>query len=390
MNLDRRKTFDYYVGGSLILAIKPIVTLLGRILHRDHDIQPRGRVVFTKMLGGGTLVIALPALLGLRRHLADQEFLLVTTPGVVPFARTLGIFDEILVIDDASPLALLRTGLAALGRTIGADTVIDLEVYSRLTTVFSILTGARNRVGFYLVSAFWRRGLHTHLVFFNPFSGAYRFYDKVAELFGAPISSTEDCRRHLEQRIATTVPELPIPAAQASQRSISIGHACSEMGRERMLSPAQWAQVVESRLQPDDAARIVLLGGPDDHSDAQEILAVLSETHPQLDLVNACGRLSLLESLSVLSASDEFWGIDSALLHYARLLGLNCSSWWGPTDPATRLRKLGIREEVHYQKIPCSPCIHVTEDPPCRGQNVCIHNLFVPKDEAREWIGLID
>ena len=119
MNLDRRKTFDYYVGGSLILAIKPIVTLLGRILRRDHDIQPRGRVVFTKMLGGGTLVIALPALLGLRRHLADQEFLLVTTPGVVPFARTLGIFDEILVIDDASPLALLRTGLVALGRTIG-------------------------------------------------------------------------------------------------------------------------------------------------------------------------------------------------------------------------------------------------------------------------------
>ena len=42
MNLDRRKTFDYYVGGSLILAIKPIVTLLGRILRRNHDIQPRG------------------------------------------------------------------------------------------------------------------------------------------------------------------------------------------------------------------------------------------------------------------------------------------------------------------------------------------------------------
>ena len=74
MNLDHRKTLDYYVGGSLILAIKPIVTLLGRILRRNHDIQPRGRVVFTKMLGGGTLVIALPALLGLRRHLADQQF----------------------------------------------------------------------------------------------------------------------------------------------------------------------------------------------------------------------------------------------------------------------------------------------------------------------------
>jgi ADP-heptose:LPS heptosyltransferase len=259
--------------------------------------------------------------------------------------------------------------------------VVDLEVYSRLTTVFSILTGARNRVGFYLVTAFWRRGLHTHLVFFNQFSGAYRFYDKVAELFGATPAEAADCRRHLENQLSAAVPDAPLPRNSPDQHTLCIGHACSDMGRERMLSPAEWSNVVEARIRPDASTRIIILGGPADHADAQAILAVIAETHPQIELVNACGSLSLAESVSVLSTADEFWGIDSALLHYARLLGRHCSSWWGPTDPETRLRDLGIREEVHYQKIPCSPCIHVTEDPPCRGQNNCIHNLFVPKDE---------
>jgi len=42
VNLDHRWTLDHYVGGGMIPAIKPIVTLLGRILRRNHDIQPRG------------------------------------------------------------------------------------------------------------------------------------------------------------------------------------------------------------------------------------------------------------------------------------------------------------------------------------------------------------
>jgi hypothetical protein len=33
-------------------------------------------------------------------------------------------------------------------------------------------------------------------------------------------------------------------------------------------------------------------------------------------------------------------------------------------------------ERVHYHKVPCSPCIHVAEDPPCHGKNICIQGLF--------------
>ena len=51
-------------------------------------------------------------------------------------------------------------------------------------------------------------------------------------------------------------------------------------------------------------------------------------------------------------------------------------SAFGPTDPATRLRPLGLLERVEYVRLPCSPCIHVNETPPCQGARDCMALAF--------------
>jgi ADP-heptose:LPS heptosyltransferase len=80
-----------------------------------------------------------------------------------------------------------------------------------------------------------------------------------------------------------------------------------------------------------------------------------------------------------LAEVDELICIDSALLHYARLLGIPTISFWGPTDPASRLRESDVnRDEIHYHKLPCSPCVHVAQEPPCRGDNVCMRFAVDP------------
>ncbi len=95
--------------------------------------------------------------------------------------------------------------------------------------------------------------------------------------------------------------------------------------------------------------------------------------------------MKLIESLALLRSADEFWGIDSALLHYARLFGVVSLSLWGPTDPDTRLKPCpGLKETIRYQKIACSPCVHMAENPPCRGNNICIQALFDPAVARRK------
>ena len=65
--------------------------------------------------------------------------------------------------------------------------------------------------------------------------------------------------------------------------------------------------------------------------------------------------------------------IDSAMLHFGRLIGVSRRPPAGPTNPATRLRPDMVPgEEVIYRGIPCSPCIHVAERPPCNGASACM------------------
>ncbi|GAM08922.1 hypothetical protein OR1_01196 [Geobacter sp. OR-1] len=193
MNLRYKKRIDYLLGGALIALFKLPTMFLGAILRRDHAPVLHKDVCFIKMQGGGSLVIAFPALLGLRRRYPECRFRLVCTSSVRPFAACLGIFDEILTVDDRSPFHLFTSGVSTLVKNFKVDTVIDLEVYSRLTTVFGLLTCARNRIGFYLENTFWRQHICSHLIFFNRYSGSFYFYEAIAHLLDAPIAEWAEC-----------------------------------------------------------------------------------------------------------------------------------------------------------------------------------------------------
>ncbi len=380
MQIRTIRIIDYYLGNLLIAVLKPFVILLGDLLRRDHSLEPRENITIIKMLGGGSLVIAFPSLLGLRKKYPGLSINLVTMKSVVPFARSLNVFDNITAIDDSGVFRFLLSSLRTYIRVFRTDTIVDLEVYSRLSTVFSALACARNRIGFYLEEAFWRRRLHTHLIYFNRFSGSHYFYDKIFGLFGISPASTADCREHLLNHLPDT--------GKKGKYRICIGHGCSGLSLERMLDAGQWEKVFLSRIDGTSEAEVVFLGTERDSALASEITRRLSPVFRGIEFINRCGKTSLDKSLSILSSADEFWGIDSALLHYARMFRIKCVSFWGPTDPATLLREVpGLQEEINYRRIPCSPCIHVTETPPCMGDNVCIQNLF--NDKKRDWIGLV-
>lgn len=367
MKLTTKQKLDFYLGGAGILILRPLVMFIGMLMRRDHRLQPQKNLTFIKFLGGGSLIIAMPALLGLRKAYPTLTFTLITTKAVKPFADSLGVFDNIKVIDDTKPLSLLVSGFRALLHCLTHDTIIDLEVYSRLSAIFSLATLARNRIGFYLDSVIWRRSVYTHLLFFNRFSGSYHFYEAVCRLLYAEPA------HHLECRMKLKIGEVP-QHFQVKTPFIVIGAICSDFAVERMLTSEQWIAAIANNKPT--TSNFVFLGGPNDKETIQKLITALQEAYPNYSFFNGSGY-SLSESLAILKQASAFWGIDSSLLHYARILGLSCTSYWGPTDPRTRLKPFPkIEEQVHYQKTPCSPCVHVAESPPCGGHNQCIKHLF--------------
>jgi len=385
MRLHRKLWLDYYVGGFLHAVLKPCVVVLGKILRRNHDLKSCSSVTLLKLMGGGSLIIAYPALLALKRAPGIRELRLVTTPAVQPFAEILKVFDEILIIRDDSIATLAADGCKAIARLFRCDVVIDLEPHSRLTTVFSLLTCARNRVGFFTTISFWRRNLATHLLFFNVTSPVYRFYDQIASLFSGHVEPFGECihefRAHFE-----------MPACNSGRHQVAVAPCCSDLARTRMLLPAEWAIVVGRYLaaRGGTGVDVHLFAAPGQQNEVESIRKQIQEKFPSAEVVNHAGRTSLQETLQLLTTAEVLIAIDSALLHCARLLGIRTISYWGPTAPDTLLRpSIPGHDTVHYEKLSCSPCVHLADRPPCNGNNICMRLSVEPdRSDSREpcWV----
>jgi ADP-heptose:LPS heptosyltransferase len=379
MTIKTKQKIDYYIGGVFIFVLRPLVYIVGKLVSRNHELQIHKKAVFLKFQGGGSLVLALPSLLALKARFPKAKMILVTLPSVREFGAALHFFDEIIVIQDNLSPRLITSGFFAWLKCLGADTVIDLEVYSRISTIYSLATLARNRVGFYLETNFWRKYINTHLIYFNRYAGVYFFYEQIAKLFGAEALSAQETRSYLCSQL-----KISSHIQNDSEKQIAIGHACSGFGQERRLNEQEWKLFLSKRLSASSKGRVMFLGGPSDFASASKIISHVSPDFPQIQFENFCGRYGLEDSLRKLAEAHEFWGVDSGLLHFARLLGISSVSIWGPTDPSTRLKPIpNYKEEILYEKISCSPCIHVADTPPCDGNNQCIKRLFVKNSNEK-------
>jgi ADP-heptose:LPS heptosyltransferase len=386
MDLKRKQLLDRLIGRLLTLCLRPAAQILGFILRRDHALELRDRVAVIKMMGGGSLIIAYPALLALRKRYPHVRFIFIGTPAVKPFAELLALFDEFHdIVDDRGLWKLIWSSVTALIKCARVDTIIDLEIYSRLTTVFSTLTLARNRIGFYLDVAFWREGIASHLFYFNRSTSMPLYYDQVARSLGAPVLSMAEARSHFLAANKFSRGE----QRHGERHRLGLGVLCSEIARERQLTTEQWA-ILLRRQFAIERLELNLFGSKPEMNQMQSIEQQLRQHLAGVTINNFCGQLSLYDSAAKLTQLDEFWSIDTGLLHIARLIGVPVTSFWGPTNPHRLiLRTPDVCEAVFYYKIHCSPCVHNAEQPPCRGKNICMlqHTQVVPPEELnRPWI----
>ncbi len=361
MTFRTKQHIDFWLGSLLLIVLFLPVRGLGLALRRDHSVRRRRGCAVVKLVGAGSLFLATPSLQAIRSQFPEGKFFLIGTKAVIGLAENFGWFDRCWTIDDASLFRLTASTLRALcGIAWHCDHLIDLEVHSRLTTVFSVLTGVRNRIGFVDDIVLWRRGFYTHMTFFNSQGPVYVFYDMLAAWFGVSNIPVEPVHAAFGSRVrASRLPDgLALPPRYAA-----IGPGCSDFGHARQLRPDEWQRMVADL---DIALPVVLLGGPADHLLCAAIMRKLDNCH------DLSGQLGIAQSAAVIAGAERFIGIDSLLLHLARALDVPCDSVWGPTDPRTRLRPGRTLDRIYFSGMPCAPCIHVHETPPCGGVRACI------------------
>jgi ADP-heptose:LPS heptosyltransferase len=368
MHIRRKQKVDWYAGYALIGLLLPWARLAGILLRRDHSTEKAPeRIVFIKLLGLGSLIVASDAIRAIRVRFPGTRLILLTDANISDGIEPFQLFDEIYPINTEK-----------LGKTFWGVTrflmkawrwrrlwVIDLEVYSKLTTVLALLTAARNRFGFYLSYVPFRRFLNTHNIAFDQ------------------SSFLEDNYRYLAFQVTGSALPIFVPAARYAELEkpyIILNNTCSGLAYVRRLPDKTFAAVMQWILEHTDYG-VALLGTPDDRDAINNLIS------SQPDLMGRRERILNYAGMAEdFSAYYEFLrekgvclvSIDSGPLHIARKLGLPTVSVWGPTNPGNYL-KIGAHERerhlYYYLSSPCSPCVHHYETLPCGGSNFCMRNI---------------
>lgn len=361
MNLKLKQFIDVYIGRVLLGINLVLVRGLGLLLNRNHQLDKHPQhIVIIKILGLGSIIMASDAIYSMQKHYPNTKFTLLCSKGVAKGIEPLELFDEIITIDDKNVWSMFKSTFSFLLKTWRMKNlwVVDLEVYSILTTILSAWTCAKNRFGFQLDKTNFRNYLNTHNTYFNQFVRVDINYQKLAESTG------------ITQFHTFTFPQ-KFTLTNGKRNVVFINNTCSELGGDLRKLPDSILAQVCNFITAETNLDVALVGAPCDASKIENFIH--SYQLNQNRVKSLAGKLSFTEYYMCLGTQGRLMlSIDSAPLHIALKLKLTVISLWGPISP---LHRISDTQYTYFLNKPCSPCIHHTEQIPCGGNNTCMRDM---------------
>ncbi|OIP91026.1 MAG: hypothetical protein AUK24_03560 [Syntrophaceae bacterium CG2_30_49_12] len=337
-------------------------------------------IVVCKLMGLGSIVQITPLLTSLRKRFPSAHLIFLTRSANAELCRRFDVIDETLILDDRSlvQLAVSLPGLLQRFWLVGVDIFVNLEVYSNVSTLLTILSCARNRIGYYLKPHDMRaRGIYTHMVYFNQNAPIAQVYLQAARCIGitelhqgliAPRIDPAD-RISLAEKLAAT------GCRFEKSNYIIVNPNASDLRIERRWPIEYYIALIKRLYELHKDMLIYLIGGPGEEPVGAAVTGLLSL--PAGSVSDLSGRLSLPELTLMLDEARIFITNDSGPMHLAFALGTPTVALFGPVSPEHYGGAGETSRVLLYRRIYCSPCVHHFLESPCRGDNQCMKMIGV-------------
>ena len=315
------------------------------------------RVLIIKPSSLGDIIHALPVLAAIRQAHPQAHVAWLANTTFAPLLDGHPLLDEVIPFDRRHYGRMLRSPRALRDfirflwqlRNRRFDLVLDLQGLFRS----GILT--------------WATGAHVRLGFADAREGAYAFYSQRIP------GSRKDCHAVEMNLLAAEALGLPagpptfplglLPGDLETARQLLAAVGGRPIDRFTAVVPgARWdtkrwpmsrlAAVID-RLHAQGGAPCVLLGAPDDRTEAEQIIA---HARTKTRIVNLVGRTSLRQLAATLALADLVLCHDSGPMHIAAALNKPIVAIFGPTDPA-RTGPYCQTARIAALPLPCRPCL---------------------------------
>jgi len=374
INLRFVRAVDKYLGIFLCHFLYSIEKTTKAIFRKENG-KEKKKVLMIKFNGIGNIVMILPTIRAVRKHYPEAQldmFTLFTNKEVLMHNPWI---DNVHFLDDRKFFAFLITYLRNVFklRREGYDVVLDFEQFAKTSSVFALLIGARERIGFDTPGQ--GRGIaYTRRVAYLDYKHMVETFFRIAKGAGAEETDLSPVRLDVSDKEKNNV-RLFLERNNIRQGDTVIGmHIGSGIN---MMSQRRWAKEKFARLADmlidGYKTKVVFTGvGNEEEKIVGETLSLMKR-----DAVSAVNKFSIKELAAFAEKCRFFVSNDTSAVHIASAMGTPVAGIYGPNTPFLYGPR-GSNNVVFYKDLYCSPCItnYNAKISSCR-EPVCVKSITV-------------
>ncbi len=379
MKIKLMKELDHWLGLPLCSICGVWCKLTQFFKFKKKVSQKPKQILILKWFGIGSIVLFSPFLKRIKEHFPESKIIFLTFESRREILELLRICDEIRTISVKNIFRFIRDVFCQLIKfgVNGVDICIDLEFFSKFSTLMCFLSGAKMRIGFYL-PFWWRNSIINFPVYFNPTKHITRSYKMICRVLGIDVKTTvlelEKIEFSSSERLKF-MERLKEKGVEEKEIMVVVNPNAGELAGCRRWPKEYFIELIENLVKMEKI-KVAFIGTKAESLYVEEIVKELSTKAKEKILVFA-GQLNIRELILLISLSKLVITNDSGPFHLAYIQKIPSISIWGPGTP----QLYGVKDPLHkifYLDYDCSPCIYMYRTEPalfCRGKLPCLKNI---------------
>jgi ADP-heptose:LPS heptosyltransferase len=369
MKVDTMRKIDRWAGMPLCFLLS-VWFWLWELVFKPKPVRAQ-KVLFLELSEMGSAIIADPALRYVKAQPDADVFFAIFKKNVssLHLLNTIPA-DNLYTFREDNLLTLVWDTLRFMVwcRRKGIDTVIDMEMFSRVSALLSRVTGAVNRIGFvaYHSEGLYRGNFLTRPVVYNAHQHIAKNFMALSHTAMMAEEQVPFCKSLItDDQVKLAQAErddTAIAAVQATltelyadytpgQRVVLINPNASDLLPQRRWPAEHFQSVIEALLARYDDILVVITGAPGEFAGAQ----ALRDAVDQPRCVNSAGKFAFKQLVPLYFVADMMLTNDSGPGHFSAVTPLRTFVIFGPETPAL-YSSLGNSTAL-YLGLACSPCV---------------------------------
>lgn len=359
------KFVDHWIGGPICV----LLALVHRLTHPFYQIflkvtikKSPCSILVIKFFGLGSIILASALLRSIRDKYPNTKIIFLTFKNNSDLVKRLRLSDEVRSINTRNLFTIVYSIFSNLSYFSfnRPEIVIDLEFFSKFSTIMSYLSGANWRLGFY-AGKVWRAPFINVPVYFNYSRHILEMYSVFGSLINVEVRDLSPSHISLGSEDKDFVKRLFLERKVYKENFLlGVNINASELASCRKWPKERFACVINTLLKEYKDLIVFLMGDADEKKYTSSLLNLV-EGNIKGRVVDVSGKLSLGQYIALLSRLQLLLTNDSGPFHFARAQRVYTISIWGPGSPDLYgpCKEENNQHMVIYKRWPCSPCLYI-------------------------------